>query len=459
MRSQSMRMVAITLAITGGLNLSPCYSAAARAKALNYSDPCAFHPAELTPVIAAAQDEIFFSLPNLGTAIGRHNKVQEERALISFTGFWSGYWFRFADETIVYERVPMVDLNQPADVAYDGGIILDGQYVIEETIRHAHGRLLEVALYDAEGNLLTRVSSPNGQPTYELTLSFDFNSLRDISHRFRVIQAAQVTKRVKIKVGVGDLEITIPQGPKGKGKLACIGSSDSPDGTSREEERGQESVNTCDGNATTLTKDCLVGKEFSVPTGEAANALVCVKDEERLRMQTNTCSVEACVHGTVRWKQTIYPMKRNAVVHWVDKDGNQVGGPKVYTLPFLSYGPCVCEKTTQPYPSPCPPTGCSAEIRVVSVSTGSLDGVEVIVSDTRHPAVQYRGISRAGRLFLHNLSAGQYSVVVHQESLRSLGVDPKRARIFVVPETLTIPEPCPLAATQNPQIVVILIFP
>lgn len=418
MRSQWTMMAALTLTTMVSLNLSPCHCAVARAKV-----------------------------------------AQDERALISFTGFWSGYWFRFADETIVYERVPMVDIEQSADITYDGGIILEGHYVIEETIRHAHGRLLEVALYDAEGNLLTRVSSPNGQPTYELTLSFDFDSLRDVFHRFRTIQPAQVTKKVKIKIGAGELEISIPQGPKGKGKLACIGSSDSPDGPPREEERGQESVNTCDGNAITLVKVCQVGKEFSVPTGEAANAFVCVKEEERLREQANTCPVEACVQGTIRWKQTIFPMKRNAVVHWVDKDGNQVGGPKVYTLSFLSYSPCVCEKRTQSCPPPCPPTGCSTEIRVISVARGPLDGVEVIVSDMRYPAVQYRGVSRAGRFFLHNLSAGQYSIAVHRESLRSLGMDPERARIFVVPETLTIPEPCPVAVAQNPQIIVILIFP
>lgn len=459
MRSKWMMMAVLTLAMMVGLNSSPCHSVAAGAKALNHSDPCAFHTWELTPVITASQNEIFLSLPNLGVAIGRHNEGQDERALISFTGFWSGYWFRFADEAIVHESVPMIDLNQSSDVAYDGGIILDGHYVIEETVRHAQGRLLEVALYDAEGQLLARVSTSDGQPTFELTLRFEFDSIQDIFRRFRAIQPAQVTKKVKVKIGAGELEITIPQGPKGKGKLACIGSSDSPDGPPREEERGQESVNTCDGSAITLTKVCQVGKEFSVPTGEAANALVCVKDEERLREQANTCPVEACVQGTVKWKQTIFPMKRNAAVHWVDKDGNQVGGPKVYTLPFLSYSPCVCEKTVQPCSPPCPPTGCSAEIRVVSVSRGSLDGMEVIVSDMRHPAVQYLGISMAGRFFLHNLLAGQYSIAVRRESLRSLGIDPKRARIFVVPETLTIPEPCPTAVMQNPQIIVILIFP
>lgn len=380
---------------------------------------------------------------------------QDERALITFTGTWSGYWFRFADGAIVYEQVPMIDLERESSDEYDGGIILDGHYVIQETIRHAEGRLLEVALYDAEGQLLTRVTSPNGQPTFELTVRFEFDSITDPFHRFRAIQSAQITKKLKTKVGPGEVEVTIPQGPKGKAKLACLGFSDSPNGPPREEERGQVQVNTCDGSSITLTKTCLAGSEFQIPSGEAANGMVCVKDDERLRLQESSCSIAACQHGTITWKQTIFPMVRHAVVHWVDKDGNQVGGPKTYDLPFTLYSKCVCDQRLQPCPPPCPPGNCSAVVRVVNLNLRRLDGVEVSLSGTQG---QHHAVSRGGLVVFPNLAAGQYRVAVNPESLRSLGLDPNRTRVVIVPETLMVPEPCPTATAQVSQSVIILIF-
>jgi hypothetical protein len=386
---------------------------------------------------------------------GLPNSLQNERDLITFTGTWSGYWFRFADESIVYEQVPVVDIDREPSNGYDGGIILDGHYVIEETIRHAEGRLLEVALYDADGQLLTRVASPNRQPTFELTLRFEFDSITDVFRRFRAIQPAQVTKKIKIKVGTGELEITIPQGPKEKAKLACLGSSDSPNGPSQEMELDSQPVSTCDGSPVTIRKQCRVGNKFSIPSGEAANGMVCVKDEERLQWKENTCTVDACQQVTITWKQAIAPMVRHAVVHWVDKDGNQVKGPKVYDIPFTSYSPCSCDERLRPCPPPCPPDNCSVVIRVVDFSLSPLNGVEVVLSGSQ--ASVARAVSVAGLVVFPNLAAGQYRVAINPESLRPLGIDPEHARIIIIPETLMIPEPCPTATVRTPQRVVILI--
>jgi len=381
------------------------------------------------------------------------NPLQDERDLITFTGTWSGYWLRFADESIVYEQVPMVDISREPLSEYDGGIILDGHYVIEETVRHAEGRLLEVALYDADGQLLTRVVSPNGQPTFELTLRFEFDSITDAFRRFRAIQPAQVTKKVKLKgrpVGVeGEVEITIPQGPKGKGRLACLGATDAPAGPSREEDRGTESVNTCNGSTLRLVKVCLVGKEFSIPSGEAANAMVCVKDDERLREKPTDCDVAACQQGTIKWEQTITPMVRRAVVHWVDKDGNQVGGPKVYEIPFTSYSECVCESALLPCPPPCPPNACSVEVRVMDSSGVPLSGVVVVLSNESQARVVRSAVSVAGLAVFGNLAAGQYRVAIDRESLRPLGIDPERVRVRVTPMMVRIAEPCPNETTQG----------